>query len=583
MSTHKFTLLLFTLLIITSGHTANAQRVTVTLAGTGIAGYTGDGQLGKLAALNRPHDVCMDAANNIYFTDQGNGVVRKVSAKNGIITTVAGGGMSTADGIPATNAVLTPKYMCIDGTGNLYVVSSATNQIKRIDAVTNFITTIAGTGASGFSGDFGLSVTATFNGILGICIDHMNNIYVVDSGNKRIRKISATGIVTTVAGTGTAGYTGDGGPAAAATINTPSAITVNPAGDVFFMDQSAAYTSVLRKISAATGFISTVAGIPTVGGGPVFGSTFTTTWLGYVTGLCMDGSGNFYCNEISCSCRKLDVTTDSSYNVGGDFSVEAYADNLTSNIAYMNNPYGICVDATKSVYVADKFNNRIRKIIQLTHTPTFAYGKGTYLYMCPGNTVSFDSLLAITDLDGAQTETYTIVTPPLHGTVSGFPATATSVGTTGIARPGSMSYTGMSTYSGSDSFQVQVSDGALSSTFTVYIDAGIGSIAGPDVVCTGSAISLSDEVGNGTWTMANTNAAVSASGIVTAATVGSDIVSYSVTNSCGTLTSAKTITISTLPDAGIITGATSVCKGASIWLSDAAASGVWSTSNSSKY
>jgi len=579
MKKSNITLLLFALLMIAGNQMANAQRITVTIAGNGTAGYSGDQGWGKLAMINGPYDICMDAAQNIYFSDRGNGRIRKVSAKNGMVTTVAGGGTSTLDGIPAINALLTPKYMCIDAAGNLYVVSSAVNQVKRIDAVTNIITTVAGTGSAGFSGDGGLAVSATFNGIIGICIDAAGNIYLADSGNIRIRKIAATsGIITTVAGTGTAGFAGDGSPATAALLNTPSAITADASGNVFFVDQSAAYQSRIRKIDAVTGIISTIAG--STAGLDIYNVPLLSTTLGDVTGLCMDGYGNFYCNEISCSCRELDMATDSTYEEGGNYGIESYSDNVNSPLSYMNNPYGIFVDAAQNVYVADDYNNRIRKLIQLTHTPTFAFGHGEYVFTCPGNTVSFDSLLTITDMDLGQTETYTVFTAPAHGTLSGFPAVATSNGTNGITAPSGLSYTASASYQGSDSFQVQVSDGALTDVVTIYVDAGVASMAGPSGVCTGATISLSDASGSGTWSVSNANASVSTSGVVTGNIAGSDVVSYFVVNSCGEETTESTITITPLPDAGtIVTPVTIVCKGSTVTMTDASTGGTWSADN----
>jgi len=562
-------------------NTAMAQRITVTMAGNNAPTFTGDGGWGKLGTLSGPHDVATDAAGNVYVTDQGNYRVRRIAAKDGRITTVAGGGSSMADGIPAVNAAITPKYMCADGPGNLYIVCSGSNQIRRIDAVTNIITTVAGTGVPGYSGDGGPAIAATFNGLLGLCIDLGGNLYVVDSGNNRVRKIAAgTGIVTTIAGTGAGSYTGDLGPATAATLHQANAITVNAAGDVFFMDQSAPYTSKLRKIEASTGIITTIAGTPGMGG-TIFGATPTATWLGYCTGVCVDDSGNFYCNEISCSCREIDMVTNWTYPVAGDFGIESFSDNMHSDISYMNNPYGIAMDAHRNIYVADKFNNRVRKVVPLSHTPTFAYGKGAYLFMCPGESRDFDSLLTITDMDGLQTETFTLVTPPAHGSIAGLPASAVSNGTNSITRPGSvMTYTSASSYAGSDQFRVSVSDGSTSDTFTIYVDAGIASIAGNTSLCAGTTAQLSDEFGGGTWAATNTHASVSPTGLLTAASVGGDTIIYTATTSCGLMVTKQVVLVNTIPSPGVIVSATTVCAGATITVADGITGGVWTASNS---
>jgi sugar lactone lactonase YvrE len=243
----------YALLLIAGTNPLQAQRITVTTVGTGVAAYGGDGGAGKFAKLSGPNDVCMDAAGNLYISDIGNGRIRKVAANTGIITTYAGGGTSTADGIPAVEALFTPNYMCIDPAGNIYV--STGTQIRRIDAVTGIINTVAGTLSSGYGGDGGPATAASLFVPMDICLDRAGNIYVVDQGNYRIRKISAaTNIITTIAGTGVPSYSGDGGPAISAKVELPYAIAVDTFGNVFFSDQEGIY---IREIYAATGIINT--------------------------------------------------------------------------------------------------------------------------------------------------------------------------------------------------------------------------------------------------------------------------------------------------------------------------------------
>ena len=577
--------LLIAALFISGCYVANAQSkwVTVTVAGTGVTGYNGDGIWGKSATIGAPYDVCVDVAQNIYFTDPGNGRVRKISARNGVITTVAGGGTSVVDGCLAVDAYLTPKNLCVDASGNIYVVSSAVNQIKRIDAVTNIITTVAGTGAAGFSGDGGAATAATFNGILGICTDAAGNIFLVDSGNSCIRKIAAgTGIVTTIAGNTTPGYSGDGGPATAAELHSPGNILVNPAGDILFMDQTGytVFNARLRKISASTGIITTLAG----GGSTVFGAPLMSTYLADVTGMCMDASGDIYCTEVSCSCRKLGLTTDLTYAVGGNFAIESYSDNVNSLVSYMNNPYGMAIDAAQNLYVADDFNNRIRKLVPVTNTPTFAYGNGVYLNSCAGSPVSIDSQLAITDLDSAQLETFTVIMLPAHGTVSGFPATTSAMGTFSIASPSGMSYTGSGTYTGVDSFMVQVSDGALKDTITIYLNNNYaGAIAGPDNICFApeSPVLYRSDISGGSWSVSNSNATVSSSGLVSTVVADTFTLIYTVSTTCGVVSTTKAIDIVSglPPTAGVISGTGHVCPGSPITLTDGIGGGTWTVGN----
>jgi streptogramin lyase len=235
MKKYTIAVILIALIMISGNSIVNAQRILVTIAGTGATGFSGDGGAAKYATLNEPHDVCMDAAQNIYFVDMGNFRIRKVSARTGVVTTVAGGGASAADGVAATDAGISPNYMCIDAAGNLLITDGS--RIRKIDAATGIITTVAGTTTPGFSGDGGAAVSAHLSGPRGICIDAAGNIYIVDNGNYRIRKVTAaTGVITTIGGSGTPGYSGDGGAALAATITDAYAIGVNTAGDVFFSD-----------------------------------------------------------------------------------------------------------------------------------------------------------------------------------------------------------------------------------------------------------------------------------------------------------------------------------------------------------
>jgi len=576
----KFYLILFLFVFLKSS--VNAQRITVTVAGSASSGFSGDGSGGRFAQIAGPYDVCTDAAHNIYFTDQGNGRIRKLNAKNGIITTVAGGGTGTTDGIPATNAIITPKNICIDATGNLFVVSSSTNQVKKIDAVTGIITTVAGNGLSGFSGDGSAATSAEFRSILGIGIDPIGNIFIADSGNNRIRRIaSGTGIITTFAGTGTSGFAGDGGQATAALLKGPAAIAINSAGTVYFADQCTTDKSMIRKIDPVTGIITTIAGNSSTTA-PIFGVPLLSTWLATITGLCTDWTGNLFCNEISCSCRELDITTDSSYATGGNFYMEDFSDNLNSNLSYMHNPYGISADNADNLYIADRVNNRVRKLIQLTHTPSFAFGKGETLKACA--TTSIDTQMAITDIDSAQTETWTVISSPVHGTLSGFPATTLSRGKSGITIPSGTNYTGTAYYTGMDSFRIRVSDGSLSDTVNVYVTdlVGVnGIITGPSVVCAGSAILLTDSLMGGIWNINDSSeATISGAGIVTGISSGTVSVTYSAANACGPVTVNKIVTVNSLPAAGSVSGPGSVCVGNTVTFSNAITGGIWTTTNS---
>ncbi len=459
------------LLVATGNNHVNAQHITVTIAGTGVVGNAGDAGNSRQALLSGPKDVCMDAAQNIYFTEKANGIIRKVASLNGVISTIAGGGTSTLDGVPATTAMITPNYMCISSGGNIYITTS--NMVRKINGTTGIITTVAGSATPGYTGDGAAAALATLNNPQGICIDAAGNLYIVDRGNNAIRKITAsTGNITTIAGNGTAGSSGDGGPAISALLNKPVVVCVNPAGDVFFSDQNPTYpgydNSIIRKISATTGIVTHTAG-SNITMGTIYDCPATAATLGTITGMCIAESGDLYCDEMSCSCRRLSFITDTLYEVAGNFYTQAFTDDIQSALGDMNIPYGLCVDHAGSVYIADSNNQRIRKVIPLTHTPTFAFGNGQYIEPTVGIAYPLDSMMWAADIDSGEAETWSIVTAPLHGTLAGFPASSPSNGVYRTTKPTGLSYTAATSYAGGDVFRARVSDGTHSDTIIIYV------------------------------------------------------------------------------------------------------------------
>ena len=194
-----------------------ATGIITTVAGTGTPGFFGDGGPAVSAGIDQPRGVAVDGFGNLYIADTGR--VRKVAAATGIITTVAGSGNSSndrhsGDGGLATNAALYPARVAVDGSGNLYILSL--NVIRKVAAATGIITTVAGSGGAGYAGDGGPAIEAQF-AAGDVAVDGSGNIYIADLAGNVIRKVTAaTGIITTVAGSGAMGYTGDGGPAIAA-------------------------------------------------------------------------------------------------------------------------------------------------------------------------------------------------------------------------------------------------------------------------------------------------------------------------------------------------------------------------------
>ncbi len=459
--------------VLLSSSVLLAQHITVSVAGTGVPGFNGDGKEAKNTTISGPKDICIDAAGNLYFIDRGNGRIRRRSASDSRITTIAGGGTSTAENVLATSAAISPNYMCIDSHGDIYFTTD--NKVRKVDAVTGNIITVAGTGTAGLSGDGGPATVAQVNMPQGIAVNTAGDLFIADRNNNRIRKVVvSTGVISTIAGVDTAGYVGDGGPAVAAALNSPVVVCIGPAGNIYFSDQNPSYphydNSVVRKIDVSTGDIATIWGSTHPTGGVHYAPALTSQ-LGTITGLCFGPDGNLYSNEISCSCRMLDFASDSMFLIAGDFSTQSYVDDIKSPAAKMSYPYGLCIDDVGNIYVADSNNHRIRKIIALTHEPAFAYGDGLFMTTHPAQIYIIDSLLWATDLDDAQTIKWDVVAAPTHGTMSSVLGISVSVGDATTVKPFGSRYISDTGYLGIDSFKVRVTDYTNADTITIYTNA----------------------------------------------------------------------------------------------------------------
>ncbi len=246
-----------------------AQLVISTIAGTGTPGYTGDMGLATTAQIHTPHGVAADAAGNVYFTDYGNHRIRKIDV-SGNIRTIAGSGAPgfSGDGGPATAADLySPRGIAVDATGNVYFSDYVNHRIRKVTPA-GIISTVAGNGVPGFGGDSGPATAAMLKYAWGIAVDGSGNLYIADQNNCRVRKVSATGTISTIAGNGTCFIGGDGGPASAAAVQYPLGVACDAAGNVYIADYG---NNRIRKINPA-GIITTVAGSAVFGfsgdGGP---------------------------------------------------------------------------------------------------------------------------------------------------------------------------------------------------------------------------------------------------------------------------------------------------------------------------
>lgn len=263
----------------------NTSGIISTVAGTcGFGGNGGDGGQATITQIGSVPCVAVDNSGNLYFSSYG---LRKVNT-SGVISTIAGVGTSTADGIPASQSQLNwLNSIAVDATGNIYVTDLC--RVRKIDLSGN-ITTIVGTGTCGFSGDNGLAISAQISNISIIALDGIGNLYIGDEGNFCVRKVNSSGIITTVAGIpGSSGYSGDNGPANSAQLNGIKGLGADSFGNLYITDTH----RTIRKVNPS-GIISTYAGTIVVNGFNGNGITAYNAWVNYPQHITTDGTGNVY-------------------------------------------------------------------------------------------------------------------------------------------------------------------------------------------------------------------------------------------------------------------------------------------------
>jgi sugar lactone lactonase YvrE len=352
----------------------NAIPYNVKVIDAALPGY-GDAVIVRVTApdgyraLSASFRLSVESENqDIYIADTENHCIRKVDASNGTIATIAGtGGTAGFSGEkgPAVEALLNgPKGIWADVDGNIYIADTENHCIRKIDASGGKIDSVAGVGGTaGFSGDGRRAVTALLNKPQGVWVDADGNVYIADTENHCIRKVTAIGgLIATVAGTGgVSGFSGDGGSAAAAHLNKPRGIWGDADGNLYIADTD---NHCIRKVTASTGIIATVAGTGGLAGYLGDGGPATEAKLNKPQGVCRYPSGNLYIADTENHCiRKVDASEGLIATVAGSGGAAGFSgDQGAATEAKLNKPGGLWVDAAGSIYVVDSDNHCIRKV-----------------------------------------------------------------------------------------------------------------------------------------------------------------------------------------------------------------------------
>jgi hypothetical protein len=408
------------------------------LAGNGTAGFSGDGGPATNAQLNFPVAIATDSSGNVYIDDQGNNVIRKVTP-SGTISTVAGNGTAgfSGDGRPATNAQINGSFgIAVDGNGDLFIADTSNNVVREVTP-DGLIHTIAGTGTAGFSGDNGPATAAQLNIPAGLTLDSNGDLFIADRLNNRIREVTPQGIITTVAGNGTGGFSGDGGPATNAQLDRPDDVAIASNGDLFIADE---FNGRVRVVMA-NGIISTFAGGGNSGlgdGGPATAASFNTP-----VGVAVDASGNVFIVDRDNN-RIREVTTNGFiYTVAGGGSAVPGNGGPATN-AQLFTPDGVVVDHSGNLYIVEENDNLARIISPLP--PQISPSAGNNQTAPAGTAVATPPAVFVQDAYGnpAGGVTVTFAVASGGGSITGATATTNAAG---IATVGSWT---LGTVAGSD-------------------------------------------------------------------------------------------------------------------------------------
>ena len=468
-----------------------------TYTGTGAVGPSaGDGGLTTLASVWWPEELATDAAGNLYIVENPNNKIRKVTP-GGVITTIIGDGTPgfAGDGGPATDAKLYwPKNICLDRAGNIYIGDGRNYRIRKVNT-SGIISTIAGNGTLGYTGDGG-AATAAQIGVWGLAVDRSANVYFADAANSVIRKISTAGNITTFAGGGAS--LGDGGPASSCKFTALGRLTTDTSGNIYICDLGR-----IRKINIATGIVTTIIGTGTEGYSGDGGAA-TAALVSDINAITVDDTGNIYFSDARYKIRKVNtsgiISTIAGLGTGRDGGPA-----LTAAVGMIN---GLTVNKSGQIFLSDYDRNRVRLIGPRDYTPFFLKGNNQNLKICK-NSIANDltSALAVLDYDATQTETWSLVYGPSHGSAL---VAYSAVSTGSELYPTGLSFTPDTGYLGPDSFKVMISDGHSSFTTTIRLNVFPlpGAITGVTDICAGGSSTLFDTSMTGGWVWSSSNTTV---------------------------------------------------------------------------
>jgi len=353
----------------------HAQEI-ISVAGITTEGYLGDGGLASHCALHWPEAIALDETGAIYIADGDNNVIRKING-SGIISTVVGSGFESGtgtggyggDGGPASAARLFyPSGVAFDAAGNMYIADRKNSRVRMVTAA-GIISTFAGTGVPGFSGDGAAASAAKLDSPTRVTVDGAGNVYIADAGNHCIRQVNTSGTINTVAGTGgTPGFNGDGGAASSALLNSPQDMALDPSGIMYIADYN---NNRIRKVDLS-GNISTFAGI----GYPGYSGDSSEATVANIfepSGIATDAAGNVYFSDFAnARVRKINAATGVITTLAGNGTQSYGGDGGPAKSAEIYFPQGLAINSAGGVYLADKGNNRIRYISSALATGTTA-------------------------------------------------------------------------------------------------------------------------------------------------------------------------------------------------------------------